>query len=152
MYKYILLFFSTIFLSCGNNIHEEYRSFNNKGWSSDTILHFKYTITDIKENYDLSLNIRHTVDYKYQNLYVFLEGLEKDTIDIVLANKTGRWLGSGISDIREFKHIFSKKTNFVEKGEYKIRVEQAMRYGDLNRIENLEHILDVGLVVSKHNE
>ena len=152
MHKYILLFFSIIFLSCSNNTYEEYHSFNYKGWSSDTILNFKYNINDIGDRYDLSLNIRHTVDYKYQNLYVFLDGLVKDTIEIILANKSGKWLGSGISDVREFKHVFSKNTSFVKKGEYKTSVEQAMRYGDLNRIEKLEHILDVGLTVSKNNE
>ena len=150
MYKYLLLF-ATIFFSCGKNIHEDYYSFNHKGWNSDTIINFQYKIPDSQDSYDLSLNIRHTIDYEFQNLYVFLEGLEKDTIEIILANKSGKWLGRGISDVRELEYVFSKKS-VIKKGEYKISVEQAMRYGDLNRIENLEHILDVGLVVSKNND
>jgi gliding motility-associated lipoprotein GldH len=141
-----------ILFSCSSNTYEDYYSFNHKGWNSDTIIKFKYNIKNIKDSYALSLKIRHTVDYEFQNLYLFLEGLEKDTIEIVLANKSGKWLGSGISDVREFEYVVSKKRSFSKQGEYKLRVEQAMRYGDLNKIENLEHILDVGLEVSKYNE
>ena len=113
---------------------------------------FKYTISDTTIKYDLSLKIRHTIDYEFQNLFFFLEDIKKDTIEIILASKNGKWLGSGISDVREVEYVFDKNRIFSKKGEYKIRVEQAMRYGPKDKIENLEHILDIGLIVSEHHD
>ena len=138
--------------SCGNNIYENYHSFNYAGWNTDSIVKFRYTVTDTINAYDLRLKIRHTVDYNFQNLFLFLKDEKKDTIEIILANKNGKWTGSGISNIREVEYVFDRKRHFKKKGEYSLSVEQAMRYGDLHEIERLDHILDVGLMVSKNNE
>jgi len=138
--------------SCINNNHKEYRSFNNNIWNTDSTAVFKYTISDTTIKYDLSLKIRHTIDYEFQNLFFFLEDIKKDTVEIILASKNGKWLGSGISDVREVEYVFDKNRIFSKKGEYKIRVEQAMRYGPKDKIENLEHILDIGLIVSEHHD
>jgi gliding motility-associated lipoprotein GldH len=138
--------------SCINNNHKEYRSFNNNIWNTDSTAVFKYTISDTTIKYDLSLKIRHTIDYEFQNLFLFLEDIKKDTVEIILASKNGKWLGSGISDVREVEYVFDKNRIFSKKGEYKIRVEQAMRYGPKDKIENLEHILDIGLIVSEYHD
>ena len=152
MHNYSLFFFAIILLSCGNTTYENYHSFNYSGWHTDSVIRFKYTVIDTAKTYDFTLKIRHTVDYEFQNLFLFLEEASKDTIEIILANKNGKWLGTGISDVREFEYIFDKERNFSKKGEYELSIEQAMRYGRLNKIENLEHILDVGLIVAKHND
>ena len=60
--------------------------------------------------------------------------------------------GLGISDVRELKYTFLKKRKFFESGKYNLYVEQAMRYGPKNRIDNLNHILDVGLIIEESNE
>ena len=152
MRSYLLFFFTTILFSCGNTTYENYHSFNYMGWNTDSIIKFKYNIIDTAKTYDLSLKIRHTVDYEFQNLFLFLEEAGKDTVEIILANKNGKWQGSGISDVRELEYVFYNDRKFSKKGEYELRVEQAMRYGGLNKIENLEHILDVGLIVARHND
>jgi len=152
MRNYLLFFIVTILLSCSNNAYEDYHSFKHKSWNTDSIASFKYTISDTTIKYDLSLRIRHSVDYEFQNLYLFLEENQKDTIEIILANKSGKWMGNGVGDVREFHYVFDKKRSFFKKGEYKLNIEQAMRYGSKAKIENLEHILDIGLIVSEHNE
>ena len=152
MRNYLLVFFGVILFSCSKTRYENYYSFNNKGWNTDTIISFKYTIVDTVNKYDMRLKIRHTVNYEFQNLFLFLDGANKDTIEINLANKMGKWIGSGISDIREVEYVFDKKREFDKKGDYELKVEQAMRYGSLDKIENLEHILDVGLIISDNND
>ena len=109
-------------------------------------------ILDTTKKYKLSLNIRHNIDYEYENLFLFLNGEHKDTVEIILATKEGKWLGSGVSDIREFKYVFDENKVFLEKGYYKLEVEHAMRYGSEEKIKILKHILDVGLIISKQNE
>ena len=152
MRNYIVLSFCIMFFSCNKNHYENYHSFNYGCWNADSIVNFKYTITDTINKYDLRLNIRHTVDYNFQNLFLFLGEDTQDTVEIILANKSGKWRGSGISDIREIEYVFEKERAFTKRGEYVLSVEQAMRYGELNKIECLNHILDIGLIVSRKNE
>jgi len=152
MYNYIILFFLVVLFSCKKPVYQNYHSFPNSGWFTDSIVTFNYTITDTINTYSLSLKIRHTVDYEFQNLYLFLEQEKKDTLEIILANKNGKWLGSGIGGVRELKYIFEKQRGFSKKADYQLTLEQAMRYGPTEKIESLEHILDVGLIVSKNDD
>lgn len=150
--KHTVFFFGIIFFSCNKITHEEYYSFPKSGWFSDSSVTFQYFILDTIKTYDMSLKIRHTVDYEFQNLFVFLESTKRDTIEIILANKKGKWLGKGISDLREFEHVLEIDRRFLKSGEHSLKVEQAMRYGGAERIENLKHILDLGLIISENNE
>jgi gliding motility-associated lipoprotein GldH len=147
-----MLCFLVVLVSCKNTTYDNYHSFTSKGWGSDSIVGFKYTITDTINKYNLRIKIRHTVDYEFQNLFLFVEQESKDTLEIMLANKNGKWLGSGISEVREFEYILEEEKLFSNKGDYELRLEQAMRYGFTDKIENLEHILDIGLIVSKCND
>jgi len=148
-----LLVIIVFVLSCCNNSkYENYHSFENSTWHTDSIVKFKYIITDTTKTYNINLKIRHTVDYDYQNLFVFVETDKKDTVEMFLAKKNGEWLGRGISDIREITYILEKEREFYKKGEYKIDIEQAMRHGPEKRIENLQHVLNIGLIVEEHNE
>ena len=106
MRNYVILLGSVILLSCDNTNYENYYSFSADGWNSDSIVSFKYIVSDTTKKYDLSLKIRHTVDYEFQNLFFFLEETKKDTIEITLSNKSGKWLGSGICDVREVEYFF----------------------------------------------
>ena len=151
-HNYYIILCAILFLSCRSNIQESYHSFNHNEWNSDSILTFKYNIYDTTKSYDLGLKIRHTVNYEFQNLFLFLREEKIDTVEIALANKNGEWLGKGISDVREVEYVFCKKRDFKKGGEHAISVEQAMRYGPLKRIEKLDNILDVGLVVYTNNE
>ena len=137
---------------CNNSKYENYHSFENSIWHTDSIVKFKYIVTDTTKKYNINLKIRHTVDYQFQNLFVFVETDKIDTVEVFLAKKNGEWLGRGISDIRELTYILEKEREFYKKGEYKIYVEQAMRHGSKKRIENLQHILNLGITVKEHNE
>ena len=140
------------FISCNTPVYENFESFETNSWHTDSVITFNYTITDTISKYDLSLSIRHSVDYEYQNLFLFLESDTKDTIEIILADKIGKWYGSGICDIREFNYTFQTRKMFDKKGAYDLTVEQAMRYGSAEKIQHLENITDIGLIISKHND
>jgi gliding motility-associated lipoprotein GldH len=85
-------------------VYENYYSFENESWNSDSLKSFDFKIMDTTTTYSLSLNVRHSIDYEYQNLFVFVTGVVNDTIELILAEKNGKWKGSGISDVREFTH------------------------------------------------
>ncbi len=152
MYNYLLLLFCAGLFSCGNATYESYQSFSNNKWHTDSVVVFQHTISDTIKSYDLSLKIRHTVNYEFQNLFLFLDGMKKDTIEIILSNKSGKWLGSGICDVREVEYIFDKERVFTKKGKQRLKIEQAMRYGAEEKIESLDQLLDIGLIISEHND
>jgi gliding motility-associated lipoprotein GldH len=148
------LFFLIIvsLFSCDNIPYENYHSFNEGVWDADSAVSFDYTVSDTLISYDLSLSVRHSVDYEYQNLFLFVESDTKDTVEIMLADKSGKWNGSGISDIRELNYTFQTSKIFDKKGVYNITFEQAMRYGSEEKIQHLENITDIGLIILKHND
>ena len=109
----------------------EYHEFYNNEWDIDSTVIFKLPKLKKTKKYNLDLKIRHTTNYKYQNIFFFIyhlnkrELLKKDTIQVFLAQKNGKWNGRGVSNIRELSYVFQKKIDL--KVEDEIRIEQAMR-------------------------
>ena len=151
-HNYLIGFFLLTLASCDSGIYEEYHSFDNHIWNTDSVIEFSYTIPDTTKKYDLSLKLRHSIEYEFQNLFIFLYSKKKDTIEINLADKNGKWIGRGVSDIREVEYTFEKGRVFLKKGEHQLRIEQAMRYGFENKLEDLENVLDIGLIICKNDE
>ena len=75
---------------CNNSKYENYHSFENSIWHTDSIVKFKYIVTDTTKKYNINLKIRHTVDYQFQNLFVFVETDKIDTVEVFLAKKEWR--------------------------------------------------------------
>ena len=149
MRNFCLLILAISLISCDNTVYENYYSFENESWNSDSLKSFNFEIMDTTTTYSLSLNVRHSINYEYQNLFVFVSGEVNDTIELMLADKNGKWRGSGISDVREFTHHLEKEKTFSKKEKHSIIIEQAMRYGASEKIQHLTNILDVGLIIKK---
>lgn len=152
MRNFYLLFLTISLISCDNTVYENYYSFENESWNSDSLKSFDFEIMDTLATYSLSLNVRHSINYEYQNLFIFVSGEVNDTIELMLADKNGKWKGSGISDVREFTHSLKKEKTFSKKGKHSINIEQAMRYGVSEKIQHLPNILNVGLIIKKQDD
>ena len=150
----ILVLIGTIvmFISCDNSIvFEEYKSFENQKWNTDSIALFNYFITDTTSKNIIKIKLRHTVEYEFQNLFLFIKSEKMDTIEIQLANKEGRWLGKGVGDIRMVDFVYKNKKVFSKKGDLIIEIEQAMRYGNFEKTQQLKHIESIGFRVEKND-
>jgi len=142
-----------MFISCDSSIvFEEYKSFENQNWNTDSAAFFNYTITDTTSINTVKIKLRHTVEYEFQNLILFVETDVIDTVELMLANKEGMWLGGGIGDVREFEFEYQNAKLFSKKGNYSFKIEQAMRYGMAEKIQVLNNVLAVGLSIEKQNE
>ena len=151
----ILALIGTIvmFISCDSSIvFEEYKSFENQKWNTDSAAFFNYTITDTTCKNTIKIKLRHTVEYEFQNLFLFIEADVIDTVELMLANKEGMWLGSGAGDVREVEFEYQNAKLFSKKGNYSFEIEQAMRYGMAEKIQVLNNVLSVGLSIEKQNE
>ena len=72
-----------------------------------------------------------------------------DTLECILADNTGKWNAKGVGDILDFTQIYKDSIVFKTKGNYKIAIEQAMRYGEFPSIKSLKEIGSVGVCVKE---
>ena len=128
---------------------EEYSSISNSVWLNSSPIEFKVGIEDTLSTYNLFTGIRVTELYKYMNLYVFMtvtapNGVQqKDTIEFILANVQGKWLGDRAGDILDNRIWFKQGYKLNIAGDYTFSFEQAMRD------DALAEIKDFGLRLEK---
>lgn len=151
---FVFVFFT---LSCDSKaVYDIYKPVPNE-WHKDSVANFNFKAPDTIKTYNLYVNLRNTNDYKFNNLFLIVElgypngKAVKDTLEYKMAAPNGELLGTGFSDIKENKLWFrGYKTpfKFSEKGEYRVAIQHAMREnGNVNGVENLEGITDIGFRV-----
>jgi len=75
---------------------------------------------------------------------VFPNGkFSNDTLECVLADEKGKWLGTGLGDIYDNQIPFKRNVRFPMAGTYRFEIEQGMR------TETVPLIMDVGLRIEK---
>ena len=155
----LILVLGVLFISCDSNrVFDEYKSITNNSWSQDHSINFKFEITDTISKNNLFINIRNSNQYQFSNLYIissinFPNGKKiVDTLQYEMADKNGRFLGEGISDIKHNKLSFKENIIFPFSGNYNVSISQAMRKnGSINGIKELHGISDVGFRIEKVN-
>jgi len=130
--------------SCGQKaVYDEQVAIENGKWFKDNPVHFEVDISDTTLLYDYYLTIRHNTNYRYSNIYFFLttrfpnENVTRDTLECILAENTGKWLGKGWGSIKEDNILLRKNLKFPLKGKYDFYFQQAMRRDTLKDIVNL---------------
>ena len=152
--RIIFVFLSLLLIVCCNTSTESsYSIFEEDSWHADSIITLSHSVVDSTTKHNLYLKIRHTTDFEYQNIFLFVDFQEKrDTIEVTLSEKNGKWLGSGFGDIKEVEYCFAKEIIFNSKKTSNVTVEQAMRYGDQPVITNLKGIIALGINIKKSED
>ncbi|MFN4854011.1 MAG: gliding motility lipoprotein GldH [Bacteroidota bacterium] len=142
--------FSMPWMACDSNrLYEENKVIENQLWESKNRIPFMVEITDTNIRYNMYINVRNASDYPFSNLYLFMETrypggtYSKDTLECILADDKGQWLGNGSGDIWDNQIIFKRNIRFHKQGVYTFTLEQAMR------LQKLPQILDVGIRIEK---
>ena len=65
--------------------------------------------------------------------------------------KSGKWLGEGVTDVREFSYILDS-SELHQTGPQSIEFELAMRYGGSPKLDGLLNVLGIGFSLSKLDE
>lgn len=122
-------------------------------WDRSFVPEFTFDITDTLGQHDVYIDVRHTGDYPFSDLFLFVDlkgpgGRElRDTVECLLADPTGRWYGTGtgflIADRYNAKVLYKLHNRFPAMGRYTLRLEQAMR------TEKLPGVIDVGVSVER---
>lgn len=147
----VVLSVSIGLFSCDSNkVYEEYMEVENASWNKELVANFEFEAKDTISAHNLYINVRNTGDYPYSNLYLFvtLKGpngnLLRDTVNCILADNSGKWLGSGIGDLWDLQVPYIGGFKFAQTGNYVFSLEQAMRVEG-----GVDGITDVGLRIEK---
>jgi len=148
----LLLIVSIHMVSCDSNtIYNENIIVDEAGWYKNDMARFDLVIKDSMEAYNFYVNIRHSIDYRYSNLYLFMNttypngNKNRDTIEFVLADKTGAWHGNGWGELKDNSILLVEGIRFPLNGAYTFQLQQAMR------VDTLKGISDIGISIEKLN-
>ncbi len=141
------LFFCT---SCDSKrVFEQNTDIPDNIWNKNEPISFEVPITDTVTLHNVYVNVRNAGSYAFSNLYLFLDTqypdqtVSRDTLECILADPSGKWLGDGSGDIWDNQILFKKNVRFKHQGTYKFKFEQAMR------VSKLPMIMDIGLRIEK---
>lgn len=118
-------------------------------WSYTEKVKIPLSIESADIPYNLYLNLRHTSDYKYSNIFLLIHITGPDgkksteRREFKLALPDGEWLGSGSGNLYSYQILFKEDFKFPLKGKYIIELEQNMRDNPL------DHITDAGIRVER---
>ncbi|MCL4127208.1 UNVERIFIED_CONTAM: hypothetical protein GTU68_033259, partial [Idotea baltica] len=105
----------------------------NDEWHKDSIVKFEFNPIDTVSRNNVFINLRNNNDFAYSNLFLIV-GIDfpnnykvVDTLEYEMADIDGKFLGEGMTDLKE--NVLEFKTNviFPTTGTYNFSIQQAMR-------------------------
>lgn len=141
---FISILIIVIIISCGPNyaLNKTYDIDNNQ-WTYADSLRFEFEIKDTTAIYNLTLDVKHTTNYSFQNLYTnihtqFPNGTRlSKPVSLELADKTGVWQGDCNSKTCTLEIPIQEGAYFNQPGKYVITVEQFMRDSIINGVKSI---------------
>lgn len=130
-------------------VYDRSEAIAGQGWHRDSVCHFEVVIDDSLAIHDFYISIRNNTDFPYSNLYLFFTTefpnghSTLDTIECILADNKGMWLGNGSGSIKDNLIMLQHALRFPISGAYHFTIEQGMRD------ELLPGIEDIGLRIEK---
>ena len=145
-----LLVLAIVTVGCADDtvVFEENVEIPNARWASSEKAILTTHISDTISQNNFLINVRNTDAYPYRNLYLFVKTIfpngksSNDTVGLILADKTGRWIGQGSGYLSSGSYttnsvMYQYNRRFPLKGEYVFEIEQAMRVDTLVGIQNI---------------
>lgn len=156
MKKYFLVLFSAFLIAAcdSQRVFEKNIEIPNKLWRTDSVLNFEFEINSTRQRFNLYYNVRNSLSYPFQNLYV--QCVVQDTLgnqvkkELINQNlfdpKTGRPYGSGLGDVFDHQFLILENYKFNRVGTYKVNIKHYMRP------DTLQEIMAVGVRLEKVKE
>ncbi len=156
---YFLCFTIFVFAGCDSNrMYEDVKLLPTEGWPYDSVQVFNFPVNDIQQSYNLSLALRHSINYAHHNIYLWYQlfdpsgkVLKSSMLEGTLMDpKTGEPYGlegkaTGQGSALYYSHLLpvSKNHKFLETGNYQLLVKHYMR------TDTLQNIMAVGIILDK---
>jgi gliding motility-associated lipoprotein GldH len=141
---FLIPFIALIFSGCADNsIVDVYKEISSRNWSYIKKVSIPVQIDDAGKTYNLYMNLRHTADYRYSNIFVRIHQISTDgkktteRREFQLAYPDGEWLGSGAGNLYSYRLLFKEKYKFPSPGKYVFEFEQNMRDNPLREVRDV---------------
>jgi gliding motility-associated lipoprotein GldH len=132
------------------DVFEKNIPLKNHEWPRSVKPSVTFKIEDTLSLYHLYVVLRHFDAYNYNNLWMNVytrspgDSVQKQQLDLRLADNQKGWLGSGMDDIFEHRIRITRDPIRLRKaGEYQFTFEQTMRD------DPLQQVLNVGLRIER---
>ncbi len=158
--KYLaaMLLVALSFAACSpNRIYEKNIKIPDNVWNLDFKTYYEVDIADTNLIYHISVNVRHTKFFMFNNLWIMVYTTFPDgttiskRVELPLADKDGKWYGSCIGDICDVNVTIQERAYFNQIGIHKFSFEQIMRDKSYS-VEALPGIMAMGLKLEKTRE
>lgn len=131
-------------VACNNRtVYNQFVAMPPHGWNMDSLAVFRVEVAQPEAAHDLFIQIRNESRYPNSNLWLFIDvvspdgHLQRDTLECLLADVNGRWLGAGWGTLYTLQCPYRINTKFSSAGTYIFRVGHGMRQEDLPGIKNI---------------
>ena len=117
-------------------------------WEQNVKPSFVIDIADTTKEYDFILTLRTTTDYKYSNLWLYMNTTTpskehaREPFEIKITNPDGSWVGKKTGTIVEHS-LYFKRRKMPMKGAYVFLLEQGITDS------KVDEVLDISLVVQE---
>jgi gliding motility-associated lipoprotein GldH len=142
-YLTLLGFFLLLFLSsCQEQFLYKKTIRLEEQWSYNDSLRFEIPITDTTRLYELSLDVEHTKDYPFQNIYTYFttqypSGAHNNrVVNIDFADQTGQWYGKCGRETCRLSVVLQQNAYFNELGTHIVTVAQFTRQAELKGLRS----------------
>ncbi len=153
----IVAFVLVLASSCKRQVvYNQFQAIEGNQWHKDSLIHFTIPSQDTVQKNNIYVTLRNNKDYEFSNLFLIV-GIRfpnnyqiVDTLEYEMTTPEGRFLGTGISDVKENKLEYKTNVTFSQMGDYDLTVQQAMRKTrEVEGLEYLNGITDVGVQIEK---
>lgn len=140
----ILVIFIVLLTGCRDDFfYSKTYEIEDYQWNVEDVQEFTFDITDTSKVYMWFIDVRHTGDFEFSNFYIFPKRIAPngktytDTLNIPLADPSGKWYGKGLGDILDNRVLWKKDVKFPQEGKYLFQLQQGSREADLEGIVNI---------------
>ena len=138
--------------SCdGSVFYDRQQSVDEHGWLPTEAVDFDVEVQDTTTVYNFQVEVRNSISYPYANTFLFLHttfpdgSTARDTLELPLANASGRWLGKRTGRYVDTRFYFRRNARFPMEGNYRFSVTNGMRDSAITGLK------DIGLRIEYSN-
>ena len=147
----LVLTLAIAFISCNQNsgpAYEKYLKMKDYSWDRFDQKFFEISTEDDGKNYDIAFVVRHTAQFVYDNLPVYIilttpSGTEQIREITIPVRENGKMSADSTSNLHEIRTVLWNSISLAEKGKYKISIENM-----IPKIQT-EGIDEIGIVVTE---
>jgi gliding motility-associated lipoprotein GldH len=141
--------FALILASCSTApVYEKSYDFQDNNWSQKVKPSFTVDIKDTSKAYDFVITLRTTTEYKFSNLWIYLNSATPDghkvrePYEIKLTKPDGSWIGKKTGTIVE-NSLYFRNRKMPKGGKYVFVIEQGITQS------LIDEVIDIGLRVEE---